>query len=307
MKRREFIGLVSGLAAWPIAGHAQPTAKVSRVGFLGVASPLEWASKVEALRAGLRDLGYIEGKNVVIEFRWAEGKYERLPALAQELVGQNVDVLVTQATPGVRAAKQATTTIPIVIAAVGDAAATGLVESISRPGGNITGSSFFVPELASKRLGLLKEAFPQVKRVGILLNPVGIARTAIWENAMGSAAKSLAIELQEIAVRGPPEFDGAFACNAPAIVDMVARQRIPSIGFLEFGEAGGLMAYGASIVEMHRHAAVFIDKILKGAKPRELPVEQPTKFHLSINLKTAKSLGLTIPPGLLLRADEVIE
>ena len=287
---------------------------------------MEWASKVEALRAGLRYLGYIEGKNVVIEFRWAEGKYERLPALAQELVGQNVDVLVTQATPGVRAAKQATTTIPIVIAAVGDAAATGLVESISRPGGNITGSSFFVPELASKRLGLLKEAFPQVKRVGILLNPVGIARTAIWENAMGSAAKSLAIELQEIAVRGPPEFDGAFASladkgidalvvnedpvlvgNAPAIVDMVARQRIPSIGFLEFGEAGGLMAYGASIIEMHRHAAVFIDKILKGAKPRELPVEQPTKFHLSINLKTAKSLGLTIPPGLLLRADEVIE
>jgi putative ABC transport system substrate-binding protein len=209
---------------------------------------------------------------------------------------------------------------------VGDAVAAGLVESISRPGGNVTGSSFFVPELASKRLGLVKEAFPHVKRVAVLHNPVGIVRTPIWQNAMASAAKSLVIELQEIPVREPHEFEAAFAsmankgidalavnedpvliANAQAIVNLVARQRLPSIGFLEFGEAGGLMAYGASIVEMHRRAGAFIDKILKGTKPSELPVEQPTKFHLSINLKTAKSQGLTIPAGLLLRADEVIE
>ena len=326
MRRREFIGLVVYATASPIAGRAQTTAKVARIAFLGVASASEWASKVEALRAGLRNLGYIEGKNIVIEFRWAEGQYDRLPALARELLGQNVDVLVTQSTPGVRAAKEATATLPIVIAAVGDAVAVGLVESISHPGGNITGSSFFVPELASKRLGLLKEAFPSLKRVGVLHNPVGIARTPTWQNAMKAAAKSLSIELSEIPVREPHELDAAFASaahngidaitvnedpvlvgNAVAIVEMVARQRLPSIGFLEYGEAGGLMAYGASIVEMHRRAAVFIDKILKGAKPSDLPVEQPTKFHFTVNLKTAKALDLTVPPSLLARADEVIE
>jgi putative ABC transport system substrate-binding protein len=325
MHRREFIALLAA-ASWPIVVRAQPIVKIARIGFLGAASPSEWASKVEALRAGLRDLGYIEGKNIVIEFRWAEGKYDRLPMLARGLAALDVDVLVTHTTPGVRAAKQATTRIPIVIAAVGDAVAAGLVESIARPGGNITGSSFFVPELASKRLGLLKEAFPHVKRVGILFNPVGIVQTATWGDAMASAAKSLAIEMQEIPVREPEHFEGALVSavdkgidalamsedpvlvgNARPIVDVVARLRLPAIGFPEFGEAGGLMAYGASIVEMHRLAAAFIDKILKGAKPAELPVQQPTKFELIINLRTAKALGLMIPPALLARADEVIE
>jgi putative ABC transport system substrate-binding protein len=204
--------------------------------------------------------------NIVIEFRWAEGKYDRLPMLARGLAALDVDGLVTHTTPGVRAAKQATTRIPIVIAAAGDAVAAGLVESIARPGGNITGSSFFVPELASKRLGLLKEAFPHVKRVGILFNPVGIVQTATWGDAMASAAKSLAIEMQEIPVREPEHFEGALVSavgkgfdalamsedpvlvgNARPIVDVVARLRLPVIGFLEFGEAGGLMAYGASI------------------------------------------------------------
>jgi putative ABC transport system substrate-binding protein len=323
MRRRDFIGFVGGAAALPFATRAQ-SAKIARIGFLGAASASGWASKVEAFRAGLRDLGYVEGKNIVIEYRWAEGRYERLPELAAELVRQKVDVLVTQATPGVRAAKQATTTIPIVIAAIGDAIAAGVVTSLARPGGNVTGSSFFSTELAAKRLDVLKETLPQVKRVGVLFNTEGLYRPSL--GAMAQGIKALDIELQQYAVRETSDLPGVFQeiakgrnealvmnedpmllANSIAIAELATQQHLPTVGFLEIAKAGGLIAYGADIVEMHRHAAVFVDKILKGVNPGDLPVEQPTKFELVINLKTAKAFGLTIPPTLLTRADEVIE
>jgi putative ABC transport system substrate-binding protein len=323
MRRRDFIGFVGGAAALPFATRAQ-SAKIARIGFLGAASASGWASKVEAFRKGLRDLGYVEGKNIVIEYRWAEGRYERLPELAAELVRQKVDVLVTQATPGVRAAKKATTTIPIVIAAIGDAISAGVVTSLARPGGNVTGSSFFITDLAVKRLDVLKETLPQVKRVGVLLNPEAQSQPSL--GAMAQGVKALDIELQQYAVRERSDLAGAFQeiakgrneavvmnedpmllANATAIAELATQQRLPTVGFLEIAKAGGLIAYGADIVEMHRHAAVFVDKILKGANPGDLPVEQPTKFELVINLKTAKALGLTIPATLLARADEVIE
>jgi putative ABC transport system substrate-binding protein len=207
MRRRDFIGFVGGAAALPFATRAQ-SAKIARIGFLGAASASGWASKVEAFRAGLRDLGYVEGKNIVIEYRWAEGRYERLPELAAELVRQKVDVLVTQATPGVRAAKQATTTIPIVIAAIGDAIAAGVVTSLARPGGNVTGSSFFSTELAAKRLDVLKETLPQVKRVGVLFNTEGLYRPSL--GAMAQGIKALDIELQQYAVRETSDLPGVF-------------------------------------------------------------------------------------------------
>jgi putative tryptophan/tyrosine transport system substrate-binding protein len=325
MRRREFITLLGSAAvAWPLAARAQQPGKVYRIGFLGAASASGFATKVDAFRAGLRDLGYVEGKNIVIEFRWAEGRYDRLPELAAELVRVKVDVLVTHATQGSRAAKQATTTIPIVIAAVGDAVAGGLVASLARPGGNVTGSSFFSPELAAKRLDVLKETFPRIKRVGVLFNPESLYRPVL--DAMEKGARSLNIELQQYAVRGPSEFANVFQdiakersealtmnedpmllVNSKAIADFAAQQHLPLFGFLEMAEAGGLVAYGANIVEMHRHAAVFVDKILKGARPGDLPVEQPTKFELAINLKTAKALGLTVPPQIVARADKVFE
>ena len=324
MKRRAFVFSLAGALAAPLVSFAQQTqARVARIGFLGLPTAAVWASKIEALRAGLRDLGYVEGKNLVIEFRWAEGKYERLPGLAAELVRLNVDVIVTHAI-GTRVAKQATTTIPIVIAATGDAVASGYVASLARPGGNVTGSTFLVPQLAAKRLELLKEAVPRARRIAILhksdsLNPAVI-------DVMRVAAKSVKVELQQFGVRGTGELESAFAAmakgrldavviiedpmlvgNAGAIVDAAAKRRIPVIGFLEFGEAGGMMAYGASIVEMHRRAATFIDKILKGAKPADLPVEQATRFELVVNRKTATALGIKIPPAILVRADKVIE
>jgi putative tryptophan/tyrosine transport system substrate-binding protein len=324
IRRREFVTVFGGAAfIIPLAAPAQPM-KTAKIGFLGVATAAGFASKVEGFRAGLRDLGYVEGKNIVIEFRWAEGRYERLPALAEELVRLKVDVLVTHATAGTCAAKQATTKIPIVIAAVADAVATGLVASIAKPGGNVTGSSFFGPELSAKRLDVLKEVFPQVRRVGVLINSNGLFQPAL--DAMERSAGLLDIELQKFAIREPGELAGAFQdmskrrtealvvvedpmllANSPAIAELAAAQHLPSFGFLEMAEAGGLVAYGASIVEMHRHAAVFVDKILKGADPGDLPVEQPTKFELIINLKTANALGLHMPPTLLARADEVIE
>lgn len=321
MRRREFITLLGG-AILPLPTDAQSASTV-KIGFLGAATPSGWAAQVEGLRAGLRELGYVEGKNLSIEFRWAEGKYDRLPELAAELVQLKVDVLVTQATVGTRAAEQATTTIPIVIAAVGDAVASGLVKSLARPGGNVTGSSFFIPELAAKRLEVLKEVLPQVKRVGVLSNANSPSPPVL--DATARSAKLLNIELRHYGVREPREFEGALQdmasdrneavlmnedpmllANSQAIAGLAAGQRLPSFGFIELAKAGGLVAYGADIVEMHRHAAVFVDKILRGAKPGDLPVEQPTRFALIINQKTAKALGLEMPPTLLSRADEVI-
>jgi putative ABC transport system substrate-binding protein len=329
--RREFLGAGSAglcLSAAPFALLAQqPSAKVARIGFLGSASASSPASlaRVGALRAGLRDLGYVEGKNIVVEFRWAEDKYDRLPDLAAELVRLNVDVLVSQGTSGTLAAKRATTTIPIVMPNAGDPVSTGIVASLARPGGNVTGTTYFNPEISAKRLEILKEAVPRMKRVAVLLNPVSPLVVPILRE-MGIAAESLKLEIQQYEARAPKEFENAFAAmakrrvdaavvvdeamliaNANAIAALAVRQKLPSIGFLEFAEAGGLMAYGVNLIETFRRAAYFVDKILKGAKPADLPIERATKFGLVINRLTARAVGITIPQSILLRADRVIE
>jgi putative ABC transport system substrate-binding protein len=325
VKRRDFITLLGGAAAWPLVARAQQPVNAPRLGFLGPASASATAGWVEALRAGLRDLGYQDGRNIVFEFRWAEGNDDRLPKLAADLVGLKVDVLVTYGTPGTRAAKEATTTIPIVMAVSGDAVATGLIPSLARPGANLTGSTIFNPELCAKRLELLKEALPHTKRVAILLNPDNPVSGPNLQAAERTAAP-LGLQLQKFEARGSNEIESAFLAMAGSPVDAVAifedaiffantksiaqnalAQRLPSIGYLDLADAGGLMAYGVNFPETFRRAAVFVDKILKGTKPSELPVEQPTRFKLMLNLKSAKALRLEFPPTLLARADEVIE
>jgi putative ABC transport system substrate-binding protein len=280
---------------------------------------------VDALRAGLRDLGYVEGQNLVIEFRWAEGNYQRLPELAAELVRLKPDVIVTHGTPGTLAAKRATTTIPIVMAVVGDALITDVVSSLARPGGNITGLTFFNPELGAKRLELLKEAFPRSRRVAALVNP-GNPMARLIVQGMEAPAGSLAIELKIFEARTPAEFENAFSAMAERGVDAVTviddpmfiahagtisriatTRRLPLVGFRDIADAGGVLAYGVRWHEMYRRAAVFVDKILKGANPGDLPIEQATRFNLVVNLKAAKALGIEVPPTLLARADEVIE
>ena len=319
--------VVAGVAAalTPMPGFAQPATKVARIGFLIPASASSYASRVEALRAGLRDLGYVEGRNLLIEFRVADGKYDRLVDLATELVRLEVEVIVTGGTPGTRAAKQATATIPIVMAVSGDAVATGLIASLARPGGNITGTTYFDPELHAKRLELLKATVPRATRIGTLINPDNPQTMASTLPALRRAAESMKVELFLFEARSPSEFEGAisamtkerveaveiaddpmFLGNLRAIADIVASRRLPSTGAKEFAEAGGLLGYGVNFAETFRRAAYFVDKLLKGAKPSDLPVEQATKFELVINLKTAQTLGLTIPQSLLLRADDVI-
>jgi putative ABC transport system substrate-binding protein len=324
MKRREFITLLGGAAVWPLAARAQQP-KVARIGFLGLVSPTSHASRLAALRAGLRDLGWVEGRNMLIEFRWAEGNYDRLPALAEELVRLNVDVLVTHASPGALAAKRATSKIPIVITAIGDMLALDLVSSLSRPGGNITGLSIFNPELAAKRLELLKEAFPALTKAAVLLNPDNAVNRLILDE-MGATAKASNIVLQAFEARRSSDFERVFTAmtdqqvdalviqedamlnaNANALAVFAAVKRLPSCGFPEFVRAGGLLAYGINFPDMDYRAATFVDKILKGAHPGDLPVEQSTKFNMMVNLQTAKALSITLPPTLLARADEVIE
>jgi putative ABC transport system substrate-binding protein len=292
---------------------------------LGAVGAGEYGNLLDALRQGLRDLGYVEGKNIVIEYRWAEGKYDRLPELAAELVRLEVRIIVTHGTPGSLAAKRATATIPIVMAISGDAVATGLVQSIARPGGNITGSTFFFPELNAKRLELLKEAIPHIRRVGVLLNPDNSSHAPALR-AMEAAAKSLQLEVHPFAAREPGQLAGAFSAMAErrmeavevvddrilivsgtTIANLAITHRLPVIGGRELIEGDGLMAYGVDFAPMYRRTASFVDKILKGAKPAELPVEQATKFELVVNVKTAKALGIVIPLSILLRADEVIE
>ena len=311
--------------ALPLAAEAQVPGKVYRIGFLGPTSASTHANRVDALRAGLRELGYVEGKSIMIEYRWADGRYERLPDLGRELVSLKVDVLVTFGTAGALAAKQATTTLPIVMAGTGDAVATGLVSSIARPAGNITGLTLFIPELIAKRLELLKEAMPRSGRVAVLLNPDNGANAPVLK-AMEMAARSLKVELQKFEARGRNELEGAFSAmaktrvdglvvtddpifnaNAREIANLAIRMRLPSAGAGEFSEAGGSIGYGVNFPDAFRRAAYFVDRILKGAKPGDLPVEQPSKFDLVINLKNATALGLTIPQSLLLRADHVIQ
>ena len=326
MTRRTFLcGLTLGALSAPLAPEAQPPRHMYRIGYLlggtrGQEPFLDFF--LEAMRA----LGYVEGQNLVMEYRAAEGHYERLPALAAELVRLQVDVLLVTITPAALAAKQATTTIPIVTLGVGDPVGSGLVASLARPGGNVTGVTSLSPDLVGKQLEFLKEVLPTVSRVAILWDPANPAQT-LQVRAADVAAQQLGVQLLRVEARGPEAFDGAFATMTRAhadallvlggsitfehrrrLAELAAKRRLPTMHNVRpYVEAGGLMAYGPSSRDLRRRAAVYVDKILKGAKPTELPVEQPTKFDLIINLKTAKALGLTIPPSLLLRADQVIE
>ena len=314
---------LSLLAAPLVAPGQQPRGKTARVGFLHfVSSPL----LDEAFQEGLRELGYVEGQNIVIEYRSADGKDERLPGLAAELVRLKVDVIVSASPPATEAAKRATSTVPIVFALSGDPVAAGLVASLARPGGNITGLATISGEVVGKQLELLKRVAPKVSRVAVLQNPSNPGHALTLPQAEG-AARALGVQLQVLKARTPSEIEVAFAAmrsqradgalvlrdamfreQRAQIVALAAKSRLPAVyGLREEAEAGGLMAYGASVPQLFRRAATYVDKILKGAKPADLPVEQPTKFELVINLKTAKALGLTIPPSLLGQADQVIQ
>jgi putative ABC transport system substrate-binding protein len=326
MKRREFISLIGGAAAvWPLGVHAQSAPKIPRIGLLSPTTPSGVEKTLPRFRAGLRDLGYVEGQNILLDFRWAEGNYARLAEYAAELVRLRVDVLATYGTPGTLAAKQATTTTPIVMIISGDAVATGIVASLARPGGNVTGSTFFDPELHAKRLELVKEIAPSARRVAVLYNPSNPVNAPV-EQAMERTAQSLKLELQSYEAQRPDEFgemfsrliktgtdwvavtsDAVFRTNAERIAQLATKNRLPLIGDVDFGQSGALIGFGANLPELWYRGAYFVDKILKGAKPAGLPVEQPIKFELIVNLKTAKALGLDVPWQFQQRADEVIE
>jgi putative ABC transport system substrate-binding protein len=332
MTRREFITLVGGApVAWPLAVRAQQTATVARIGFIvtGSLESPEQRAMVDAFRQGLRERGYVEGQSIMIEYRAADGRIERFPELATELVRLNLDLIVASNTPAALAAKQATTAIPIVVPVMGDPVGDGLAASLARPSGNITGMTFLGPELATKRLELLKQALPAVSRVAALWHPGAYGQSTMKEmiGKIAAAAGTLDVQLQFVEVRGAAEFDRAFLAmgreRADAlivlpspmlfverrhIVDLATRHRLPLIAMArEFAVLGGLMSYGANLPDLFRRAATYVDKILKGAKPADLPVEQPTKFEFVINLKTAKALGLSVPLIMQMTADEVIE
>ena len=323
--RRAFLGtLAGGLLAAPLFVEAQPAHKMPRIGFLDPHTPSVAAPFHNEFRARLRELGYVEGQNITIEYRFAEGQTERLPELAAELVRDDVQIIVAGAT-GVRAAQRATTAIPIIMVGYGgDPVRTGLVASLARPGGNITGSTLLFPDLSAKRLQLLREAVPKVGRVAVLWNPTTKAQD--WKEVQ-MAAPALGLALQSVEVQGPEHFERAYGAmkrehadallvlgdpltffHRKLIVDLAAKHGLPAMyNEREYAIDGGFMAYGADLFEDFRRAATYVDKILKGTKPADLPIERATKFKLVINLKTAKALGLTIPPSLLLRADEVIQ
>ena len=326
MRRREFIALVSGAIACPVVVRAQHS-KVPRIGYLGVTSPSDRPRLLDAFRQRLRELGWVEGQNIVIDYRFAEGRLDQLPHLAADMVRLKVDVIVSLGTQGVTAAKNATETIPIVMIAVRDPVGIGLISSLARPGGNVTGVSGYAGlESVAKQLELLKEMVPEASSVAILTNPANAYhQLAIKE--VNVAAKALGVQLQLLEARDASDFDRAFAAMAKErvgallvlsdgifsshrtrLADLAARSRLPAAyAVREIVEAGGFMSYGPSFLDLHRRAATFVDKILKGAKPADLPVEQPTKFELVINLKAAKALGLEVPPLLIAQADELIE
>jgi putative ABC transport system substrate-binding protein len=327
-RRRFLLTSLAGALATPLAAGAQQVGKLPRIGFLSLTSPSDRPPLLAAFRQRLRELGWVEGQNIVIDYRYAEGRVDRLPDLAAELVRLKVDLIVAAAgTQAATAAKNATGTIPIVMIAVRDPVGTGLIASLARPGGNVTGVSGSAGlEWVAKQLELLKETVPNIRRVAILSNPDNAYHQfAIRE--VNVAARSLGVQLQLLEARGPNEFDGAFAAMAKErvgallvlsdavfsfhrtrLADLAARSRLPAAyGVRESVEAGGLMSYGPSFLDSYRRAATYVDQILKGTKPAELPVEQPTKYELVINMKTAKALGLTIPPSLLARADQVID
>ncbi len=329
MDRRAFIsGITFGLLAAPLTAEAQQAAKVYRIGLLGGYPPTapEASRLWEGFFQVLRELGYVEGQNILIEGRWYGEQTERLPALAAELVRLKVDVIVAGAAPAPEAAQRATSAIPIVIANHGDPVGSGLVASLARPGRNVTGLSILSPELVGKQLQLLKEAVPGISRVAMRSNPT-VPSQALELRDAEVAARSLKVQLQVLEARAPSDFASVFSAmtkdragglitlggvmffvQRTQIAALAAKNRLPAMaGFREFVDAGGLLSYGASVTDLYRRAASYVDKILKGAKPADLPVEQPTKFELVINLKTAKALGLTISPSLLSRADEVIQ
>ena len=331
MRRREFITLIgSTVAAWPIATHAQqrngPSNTIPRIGYLAPSLSPEASRLIEAFRQGLHDIGYVDGQNIALELRSAEGKFDRFPALAAELVALKVDVIVAGATPTVLVLKHATATIPIVFPIHTDPVGAGIVASLARPGGNATGLSYFSQDLTGKRLELLKEVVPRMSRIAVLwISPNAAALVQL--NAVDAAARALGISVQVVESRGAEGLESAFetattgSCDALLVIDdpfsfilrkriveLAAKSQLPAMyGPREFAVDGGLMAYGANIEDMFRRAATYVAKVLQGAKPADLPVQQPTRFNLAINLKTAKALNLTVPPSLLTTADEVIE
>jgi putative ABC transport system substrate-binding protein len=325
MQRRKFIALLGGSAvAWPLAARAQQPGKVHKIGYLSPSLPSPVFRR--PLFDTLRELGWIEGKNITFEYRYAEDRLERLPELAAELVRLNVDIIVAVGTLGPLAAKAATSTIPIVMTAAGDPLGSGLVTSLAQPGGNVTGMSLMVPDLGGKRLELLKELLPRLSRVAVLWNAANPYPAIVFKETQ-TAGRILGIEVQSLEVRSPDDLDGAFATASQQhpdalitvedpltvayrkrIADFALADQLPSLhGITEFVAAGGLISYGANLADLYRRAAGYVDKILKGEKPADLPVVQPTKFELVINLKTARALGLDVSAKLLALADEVIE
>jgi ABC-type uncharacterized transport system substrate-binding protein len=327
MNRRDFITLLGGAAvSWPLAARAQPRRRVPRIGVLLPGTAASFALRTKAFLDGLRDLGYIDGQTITIEWKWGQDRVEGLPGLAADLVGRDVDVLVTGGTPAAKALKSATGAIPIVMAIIGDPVAAGLVESLARPGGNATGFSIVAPDLSGKRLELLKEIVPEVSPVAVMLNTKN-PQSQFELKEMQTAAQAMGLQLHPVPVSPQDTLEGAFAAMKQAsvraliiltdpiffsqrrrIVELAAQTQLPAMHFFqEFAEEGGLVSYGPSDTDLYRRSATYVDRILKGAKPSELPVEQPTKFDLVINLKTARALGLDISPMLLARAERVIE
>jgi putative ABC transport system substrate-binding protein len=325
MKRRDFFKLLTGAVTLPQMARAQSGPRIPRLGFLGVTVASGWASRLEALRSGLRRLGYEQDKNIVIEDLWAEESYDRLPSLAAELVRRKVDIILTYGTPGTLAAKRSTTEIPIVFVYAGDAVGAGLVTNLSRPEANVTGNTYFLPELMAKRLELLKDTIPHIRRVAVLVKPDNPLFGATLP-VIHRAADALKVELQQFDVRDPTQFEPAIAAmarnrvegiivqedavyltNQKQIVDLATQHSLPVVSSGEFGEAGALIGYGADFHEMCKLAALFVDKILRGSKPADLPVDRATKFETVLNMKAAKTLGLSLPSLALLRADRVIE
>jgi len=325
MRRREFITLLGGVAVtWPLAANAQ--SKTPRIGFMGNSTAALEANLVDAFREGLREHGYEEGRNIVIEYRWADGKYERFPALVAELIAGNVEVIVTAGTPAALAMKKATTTVPLVMVAVGDPVGTGLVPSLARPGANLTGLSSVAPDLEGKRLQLLREVVPALSHVAMFINSLNPFHVSSMRQAR-AAAQTMGIKLQLHDIRKSEDLDDAFAAirkerpdavliladrvflhNRERMIDFTKEQRLPNVNaYKELVEVGGLMSYGPSYEDMHKRAAIYVDKILKGAKPADLPIEQPSKFTFIVNLKAAKALGVTVPSQLLGLADELID
>jgi putative ABC transport system substrate-binding protein len=326
MQRRKFLATLVGATTWPLVARGQQSARIPRVGYLFSFVPSEGQHLWEACRQGLRELGYVEGKSIALEPRWAEGQHGRLPSLAANLVKLKIDVIVAAATPASLAAKAATNTIPIVMVAVGAPIKAGLVASLARPTGNVTGLSLLTPELSGKRLELLKDVLPKLSRVSILMNPDNPVSAVFLEDTK-VAAQSAAIDLQRLDARNPVEIERAFEAAKGAhvgalivfddpvlwshrrqIVALAATHRMPAVyGLRDFVDDGGLMSYGPNRPDQYRRTAIYVDKILKGSKPADLPVEQPTRFDLVINQKTAKALGIEVPANLLFTAGDVIE